>query len=47
MIDFKAARLGIDPYLDWIEKEAVPTHEGYFIYLKEVETTESERKKKC
>jgi len=38
MIDFKAARLGIDPYLDWIEKEGVPAHEGYFIYLKEVET---------
>ena len=38
MVDLRAARLGIDPYLEWIEKEGVITHDGYYIYLKDVET---------
>ena len=38
MIDFRAAKLGLDPYLDWVEKEGIPVHEGYYAYLKEVET---------
>ena len=38
MVDLKAARIGIDPYLAWVEKEDLLVHEGYYAYLKEVET---------
>lgn len=38
MVDLKGARIGIDPYLDWIANEGVLVHEGYYAYLKEVET---------
>ena len=32
------ARYGIDPYLDWIEKEGIPVTEDYGIDLFKVET---------
>ena len=35
---FKKARIGIDPYLDWIEAEGVPVVNDYAIYLFDVET---------
>ena len=31
-------RFGIDPYLDWIAGEGIPIHEGYYAYLRTVET---------
>ncbi len=33
-----AGRVGIDPYLEWVKKEGLVVHEGYYAYLKEVET---------
>jgi quercetin dioxygenase-like cupin family protein len=31
-------RYGIDPYLDWVKQEGLPTYEDYGIYLFDVET---------
>jgi quercetin dioxygenase-like cupin family protein len=35
---FKKARIGIDPYLDWIGAEGVPVVSNYALYLFDVET---------
>jgi mannose-6-phosphate isomerase-like protein (cupin superfamily) len=37
-IQLQQARLGIDPYLDWVEREGIPIHEGIFADLFSVET---------
>ncbi len=38
MSDQPAPRYGIDPYLDWVKKEGLTVHEGYYAYLMGVET---------
>ena len=32
------ARLGIDPYADWLQREGIPVHEGVALDLFAVET---------
>ena len=38
MSDIATPRYGIDPYFDWVDKEGLTVHEGYYAYLHKVET---------